>query len=168
MFSDFNPDADNLKQYPILQTTLENNYGENIESFIYRGEKTQAQQDETRNLPSWFANKSMKKENEEKATQYLDDISRQQVNRVVQKRMEGKDSLDLLQSDPDYIKLFTVLSKDLRGNQQLDEIQLLLKEPVSTWEDRYFNSEAMPSKKEVEAMIKEVEHPNERKSKYVY
>lgn len=166
MFSDFNPDAENMKEYPFLQSTLDQQFGEDLEAFMYRGEKTTPE--DKKNVPSWFGNQAAKKQNEEKATQYLDDITKENIDKVVSKRIEGKDSLDLLQSDPEYIKIFTVLSKDLRGDKSVEEIAMFLKEPVSTWEDRYFNSDIKPNKRQVEAMMKEIEHPNERKSKYAH
>lgn len=166
MFSDFNPEAENLKDYPMLQLHLEQNYGEALDSFVYRGEKTSP--DKNANVPSWMKNQIQKRENEEKATQYMDNITPDQINKVVTAKLQGKDSLDLLQDDPNYIKLFTVLSKDLMGGRTVEDINLFLKEPVSTWEDRHFNREEPPTKQEFEAMLREIEQPNERKSKYVY
>ena len=166
MFSDFNQEAENMKQYPFLESALEKNYGEDLEKFIFRGENTSPDND--RNVPSWMRSKDAGVEEQEKANQYLDDISKDQINKVVAKREAGKDALDLLQDDPEYIKIFTVLSKDIRGGMNSEDVTRFLREPVSSWEDRFFNNETPPTRKEAEAMLYEIEHPHERKSKYVY
>jgi hypothetical protein len=166
MFSDFNSDGSQTKEYPFLQAHLENTYGEELSAFVRQGEKTSAD-DVPQNLPSWMANKVTKKQVEVDSTKYMDDITREMVNKVVAQRVEGKDALDLLQEDPEYLKLFKVLSKNVAG-VDTEDIGLLVREPVSRWEERYFGGESIPTKTLIEGMIREIEQPNDRKNRYVY
>lgn len=165
MFSDFNPEAENLKEYPFLQTTLENNYGEDLESFMFRGENTSPE--EKKNLPSWMLNKVAAKEAEDQNNTYVQDVTKEQMKKVMSSKMQGKDALDLLIEDPEYAKIFNILSQDIRGeNEGIGEIQKYLTEPVASWEDKFFSREDPPDREESEEMIAEIEHPNERNSKY--
>lgn len=167
MFSDFNADGAQTKEYPFLQAHLDNNYGESLDAFVRKGEKTSAD-DVPQNIPSWLANKVTKQKAVADTNRYMDDITHDMVNKVVASKVQGKDSLDLLQQDPDYIKLFKVLSKDIVGLPGLDDIAALAREPVSRWEERFFGNEQSPKRSESESMIREIEQPNERKNKYVY
>ena len=97
MFSDFNADGSQTKEYPFLQAHLENQYGEDLDAFVRKGEQTSADANAP-NVPSWLANKVAKKQVESDTNRYMDDVTHEMVNRVVAKRVEGKDALDLLQS----------------------------------------------------------------------
>lgn len=167
MFSDFNVDGSQTKEYPFLQAHLENQYGEDLDAFVRKGEQTSAEANAP-NVPSWLANKVAKQQVQSDTNRYMDDVTHEMVNRVVAKRVEGKDALDLLQEDPDYIKLFKVLSKDIGGAPDEDDIAKLAREPVSRWEERFFGNEQAPKKAECERMLREIEQPNDRKNKYVY
>ena len=54
MFSDFNPDADNIKKYPVLEGHLDREYGENLGSFGIIGEDTNPDGKKDPNIPSWM------------------------------------------------------------------------------------------------------------------
>ena len=168
MFSDFNQDAETLQRYPFLEGYLENNHGENLESFGFMGEATDADKGLKNSVPSWLKGTKIEEIENKKtkmANDYIDGLTRNDYE-VLKKKKWGKMNSEQMFRDPAYLKILNVMRNDVGEDMGANDIEYFLKTPATNWEADFFNSQRDPSKQEVEDLLIEAERPQPRKYGY--
>lgn len=137
MFSDFNPDAENIKKYPVLEGHLENHFGENLNSFGIVGEGTDP--DKEANLPSWLKGevKEDKKAQDKQNNNYIDGLTDEDLLKF--KNIDMSTGKKMFES-PSYLKLFNAMRNDTGLDMRANDVQFFLKEPAKNWEADFFDT----------------------------
>ena len=131
-----------MQNYPFLQGYLEKKHGENLHSFGYIGESTDADKGLKNNVPSWLKGTEIEGAEAEKtklANNYIDGLSKKDYDSIKKKDFKVMNSEQLFR-DENYLKIVNVMRNDLNFDLGANDIEFFLKTPASNWEADFFNS----------------------------
>ena len=165
MFSDFNPDADNIKKYPVLEGHLDREYGENLGSFGIIGEDTNPDGKKDPNIPSWMQDteKVEKQATNIQSDNYIDNISSADLEKL--KKIDLSSGTKMFQNK-EYLKLFNVMRNDTNLDMKAHDVLFYLNEPAANWEEGFFDTQREPTRQEIDEVLVEVERQEPRKKRY--
>lgn len=165
LFSDYNPDAENLKKYPVLEGYIEKNFNENLKHFGIVGETTDLDAD-LRNIPNWLKGTDVnfdEKQQNIQGNNYIDNLSKEDLNKIKAINLStGKGVFE----NKEYLKLFNAMRNDLNLDMQISDIKYYLQNPAKEWEADFFDTQRKPTRQEIDDILEELDNQGPRKSKY--